>query len=68
VVYGLDYTGMMEQQGDIGFRITGIIRSAWNYSSMVFAAISMPIITAITAWFPARRGVKKSIADTLRFE
>lgn len=65
---GLDYTEMMESQADIGFRITGIIRSAWNYSSMVNAVILMTIVPAVTAIFPARRGIKKSIADAMRFE
>lgn len=68
VLYGLDYTRMMQQSGDMGFRITGIFKSTWNFDSAVFAVILMTLITAITAIFPVRRGLKQSIADAMRFE
>ncbi len=70
VSYGIDYTYIMDQANmqDIGYRVVGIYKSAWNWSTIIASGIIATILSAIFAFFPARKAIKMSIVDTLRFE
>ncbi|MDR1095810.1 MAG: FtsX-like permease family protein [Spirochaetaceae bacterium] len=69
VKYGLDYSAMAEaMDGDIGYRVTGIFRSAWNLPVIIGSGIVATLISAGTAYFPIRRTLKMAITDSLRFE
>jgi ABC-type lipoprotein release transport system permease subunit len=67
--YGLDFTGLTESMGgDIGYRVTGIFRSAWNIPVIIGSGIAAPILAACTAFFPTRRALKLPVTDSLRFD
>jgi ABC-type lipoprotein release transport system permease subunit len=69
VKYGLDFTRMTESMGgDIGYRVTGIFRSAWNIPVIVGSGIVAPILAACMAFFPTRRALKMPVTESLRFE
>ncbi|MBN2545449.1 MAG: ABC transporter permease [Spirochaetes bacterium] len=70
VKYGIDWTAMLEQANmeNIGYRIAGEFKSAWNWSTIIFSGIGATIVASISAYFPAKRAVKMSIVDTLRNE
>jgi ABC-type lipoprotein release transport system permease subunit len=69
VKYGLDFTGMTESMGgDIGYRVTGIFRSAWNIPVIAGSGIVATILAACMAFFPTRRALAMPVTESLRFE
>jgi ABC-type lipoprotein release transport system permease subunit len=69
VQYGLDFTGMTQSLGgDIGYRVTGIFRSAWNIPVIAGSGILAPILAACTAFFPTRRALQLPVTESLRFD
>ncbi|MCK4797819.1 MAG: ABC transporter permease [Spirochaetes bacterium] len=70
IKYGIDYTKILEDANmqDIGYRIVGIFRGAWNVHTIIGSCIVGTFVAAITAIWPALKAVKMSIVDTLRFE
>jgi ABC-type lipoprotein release transport system permease subunit len=69
VQYGIDFTGLTDVVGgDIGYRVTGIFRSAWNIPVIIGAGIVAPILAACTAFFPTRRALKMPVTESLRFD
>jgi ABC-type lipoprotein release transport system permease subunit len=69
VKYGLDFSTMMDTMGgDIGYRVTGVFRSAWNVPVIAGAGIIAPILASCMAFFPTRRALKMPITESLRFE
>ena len=67
---GIDYTGIMDKSNiqNFGYRIVGIFRSAWNWPTIFISGFFATFIAAITSYFPARKAIKMTIVDTLRFE
>lgn len=62
---GLDFSFMLRDT-NIGYRISGVMYSAWNmkvFVSIFFAAIG---ISTIVAWFPSKGILKNEIAYILR--
>ncbi|MDR1252622.1 MAG: FtsX-like permease family protein, partial [Treponema sp.] len=69
VKYGLDFTGMTESMGgDIGYRVTGIFRSAWNIPVIAGSGVVATILAACMAFFPTRRALAMPVTESLRFE
>ncbi|OHD14429.1 MAG: hypothetical protein A2086_07425 [Spirochaetes bacterium GWD1_27_9] len=69
VTYGIDYSEMAKQMnGNFGYRITAIFRSAWNFHTMIASVIICTIVSAAMAFLPALKAVKMSVVETLRFE
>jgi ABC-type lipoprotein release transport system permease subunit len=69
VNYGLDFTALTESMGgDIGYRVTGVFRSAWNIPVIVGSGIAATILAACMAFFPTRRALKMPVTESLRFE
>jgi ABC-type lipoprotein release transport system permease subunit len=69
VNYGLDFTAMTEAAGgDIGYRVTGIFRSAWNIPVIAGSGIAATILSSCMAFLPTRQALKMPITESLRFE
>jgi putative ABC transport system permease protein len=70
VNYGIDYSGLLEKTNitNFGYRMVGIYKSAWNFSSMFFCLVLGTLVSAIMAYLPSLRAVKISIVEALRFE
>jgi ABC-type lipoprotein release transport system permease subunit len=69
VKYGVDFTAMTDSMGgDIGYRVTGIFRSAWNIPVIVSSGILAAVLAACTAFFPTRRVLKAPVTESLRFD
>lgn len=69
VKYGIDFTTMTENMnGDIGYRIAGAFRSAWNIPVIIISGIAATILSACMAYIPTRRALKLPITESLRFE
>jgi ABC-type lipoprotein release transport system permease subunit len=69
VKYGVDFTSMTESMGgDIGYRITGVFRSAWNPPAILGSGVVATILAACMAFFPTRRALKMPVTESLRFE
>jgi ABC-type lipoprotein release transport system permease subunit len=69
VKYGLDFTQMAENMGgDMGYRVTGIFRSAWNIPVIAGSGIAAIILAACMALFPTRKALKMPVAESLRFD
>jgi ABC-type lipoprotein release transport system permease subunit len=69
VKYGVDFSAMTESMGgDIGYRITGVFRSAWNIPVIIGSGIAATVLAACMAFFPTRRALKMPITESLRFE
>jgi ABC-type lipoprotein release transport system permease subunit len=69
VKYGIDFTAMTEAMGDdIGYRVTGIFRAAWNIPVIFGSGIIATVLAACMAFFPTRRALKMPVTESLRFE
>ncbi|MDR2633541.1 MAG: FtsX-like permease family protein [Treponema sp.] len=69
VKYGIDFTAMTESMGgDIGYRVTGVFRSAWNVPMIAGAGFAATILASCMAFFPTRRALKMPITESMRFE
>jgi ABC-type lipoprotein release transport system permease subunit len=69
VKYGIDFSLMTESMnGDIGYRIMGAFRSAWNVPVIIGSAAAAAILSACMAYIPTRRVLKLPVTESLRFE
>jgi ABC-type lipoprotein release transport system permease subunit len=69
VKYGLDFTAMTESMGgDIGYRVTGVFRSAWNLPVIIVSGITAAVLASCMAFFPTRKALKMPVTESLRFE
>jgi ABC-type lipoprotein release transport system permease subunit len=69
VKYGLDFSEMMEQMGgNMGYRIAGNFRGAWSVPTIIGSGVAATVLSALAAFFPARRAVNMEITSSLRFE
>ena len=65
VRYGIDFSWLFRDL-DIGYRLTGVIRSAWDLKSILRTAIGALAISTVVAWFPSGKILKSEVADILR--
>ena len=65
VKYGIDFSFMLRDM-DIGYRITGVMRSAWNFQGMVRTAAGALAVSTLVAWFPSGKILAREVADILR--
>lgn len=65
VVHGLDFTSLFEGV-NIGYRISGIMRGAWDVKSCLVTAAGALVVSAISAWFPVRKIARTEIAVIFR--
>jgi ABC-type lipoprotein release transport system permease subunit len=69
VKYGVDFTAMTESMnGDIGYRITGAFRSAWNIPTIIISGAVATVLSSCMAYFPTRRALNMPVTESLRFE
>ena len=67
VRYGLDYSGILGRM-DIGYRVTGIFRAAWDIKAMIVAFFFGVIVSMLVAFIPAHRALKMEITECLRYQ
>ena len=67
VTWGIDMSGLYGDM-NIGYRVTGIFRGAWNPGIMVAAVIFGVAASMAIALLPARRALKLDVAQCLRYE
>lgn len=65
IVKGLDFSFMLRDM-DVGYRITGVMRSAWNLPGIVSAVAGSLAISTFVAWFPSGKMLRKEVAEILR--
>jgi ABC-type lipoprotein release transport system permease subunit len=69
VKYGIDFSAMTETMGgDIGYRVNGVFRSAWNGPVIAGSAVAATLIAAGMALLPALRAIRMPLTESLRFE
>ena len=69
VKYGIDFSQMMgSMNGNIGYRVNGVFRSAWNIPVVAGCGIIAVVLSSVTAFLPTRRALKMPITESLRFE
>ncbi|GHT74434.1 ABC transporter permease [Spirochaetia bacterium] len=69
VKYGIDYSQALEAMGgNMGYRVNGIFRSAWNIPVIIGTGIIAVLLSSVTAFFPTRRALEMPITESLRFE
>jgi ABC-type lipoprotein release transport system permease subunit len=69
VKYGIDFSSMTEaMNGDIGYRVMGALRSAWDVPVIIGSGIAATLLSACMAYIPTRRALKLPVAESLRFE
>ena len=69
VEHGVDFSAMANSMGgDIGYRVNGVFRSAWNPPAIVLSGIAATVLSAVMAFFPTRRALKMPITESLRFD
>jgi ABC-type lipoprotein release transport system permease subunit len=69
VRYGVDMSAMLEGMGgDIGYRVNGAFKSAWNIPVIVGSGIVATLVSACMAFLPTRNALKMPVTESLRFE
>lgn len=66
VYWGIDFSMFIRDMGNIGYRITDIFRSTWNFNTMITAFFVSIFVTAIISLIPSTRALKMQITDCLR--
>jgi len=64
---GIDMTAFTRNM-DIGYRTSGIMRPAWNFSTIIISFIAGILISVGVAFVPTRRAMKMEIAECLRHQ
>ncbi len=67
VNYGIDFTFIMREM-DIGYRIQGIFRGAWNPGTIIRAFFAGTIISTFVAILPTNRALRMDIPSCLRHQ
>ena len=67
VQWGIDMSGLYGNI-NLGYRVTGIFRGAWNPGMMVAALIFGVAASMAVALLPARRALKLDVVQCLRYE
>ena len=69
VEHGVDFSAMADSMGgDIGYRVNGVFRSAWNPPVIVLTGIVATLLSGVMAFFPTNRALKMPITESLRFD
>ena len=67
VNWGIDYSNILGDM-DIGYRVRGVFRGAWNPDTMVRALVIGTVMSLAIALIPTSRALKMKITDCLRHE
>jgi ABC-type lipoprotein release transport system permease subunit len=67
VRWGVDFSALTRDM-DIGYRVAGVMRGAWNPTAFVRAFFFGIILSIIVAFIPTRRALKMPITECLRFQ
>ncbi len=67
VEYGIDYSFAMRDL-DMGYRIAGIMRGVWSYTTFLQAFLFGIILSTLIALIPTRKALKMRVTDTLRYQ
>ncbi len=65
-VKGIDMSPLIKDM-DIGYKISGVIKSTWDIKSLILAAIMGPLSTMVASYIPARIAKKMTAAECLRW-
>jgi ABC-type lipoprotein release transport system permease subunit len=69
VSHGIDYSAVVqEMNGDYGYRIVALFRSAWNPPVIAGTGIVAILVSAVMALPPILRTLRKPVTESLRFE
>jgi ABC-type lipoprotein release transport system permease subunit len=69
VNFGIDFTKILEAYGtNYGYRVVGVFKSAWNFSTIFFSGIIVTVLSGLTAILPTLRALKITITDALHFD
>jgi len=66
VYHGWDMSHIYDEDVDIGYRITNIVRGIWDIGAYVFAFVFSVIIPALISIYPSRKAIKMEITQALR--
>lgn len=64
VEYGIDYSSYLRET-DMGYKISAIMRGAWNIRSLFIAFFIGIIIPVLVAIYPTKKAILKSIPDCI---
>jgi ABC-type lipoprotein release transport system permease subunit len=67
VNYGMDLTALMGRM-DVGYRVTGIYRSAWHPQAFVGGFVFGIVAAMVFSLIPSARALKMQITEALRYE
>ncbi len=68
IIYtGVDLTSMIKNM-DMGYRITGIFRGAWNIAAIIISFFLGTILSVLVSILPVRKLLKKEIVTCIRNE
>ena len=62
---GIDYSSIL-RQADMGYRVSGFIRGAWNPQGMAGGFIAAVLVCSLVALVPTRRALKMRVTECLR--
>ncbi len=67
VKFGIDWSPLLPKEMNFGYRVSGVVKNAWNFSSIIVSLILGPLSTLIASYFPAKKASKLQPAECLRW-
>ncbi len=67
VKYGINWTPLLPKEMNFGYRVSGVVKNAWNFSSIIVSMVLGPVSTLIASYFPAKKASKLTPAECLRW-
>ena len=67
VNWGIDVSGLYGNV-NLGYRITGVFRGAWNPGTMAIVVVFGVLASMAIALLPARRALRLDVVQCLRYE
>ncbi|MEO0278331.1 MAG: FtsX-like permease family protein, partial [candidate division WOR-3 bacterium] len=67
VTYGTNWSALLPKDMNWGYRVSGIIKSSWNITSIWVSMLLGPISTFIASYIPAKRAKNLTPAECLRW-
>lgn len=67
IKYGIDWSPLLPKDINLAYRVSGVVKSAWNIPSIIISFIIGPLSTLIAGYIPAKRAGKLTPAECLRW-
>lgn len=67
VKHGINWSPLLPKDANLAYRVSGVVKSAWDIKSIIISIIIGPLSTVIASYFPAKKAAKLLPSECLRW-